>query len=225
MNGKLIGKEWDSAPFTESFIDIRGSKYPTPYYDTKVKMLWDKEFLYVGAVLQEEHVWTSITEKNQVIYWNNDFEVFVDPDSDGLNYYEFEINALNNIWELSLDKPYNKGGQPTNPDNMDGLQSSVFVDGTINDPKDTDKGWSITIAFPLKGFKKYGGDVPEINDVWRINFSRVQWKHEIIDGVYHRIPRDNPPWNIHKEENWVWSSQDEINMHKPENWGLLQFGE
>src|SRR5207302_4948895 len=64
----------------------------------------------VFAELEEPHVWGTITRKNKVIFYDNDFEVFIDPDGDNHNYYEFEINALNTIWELTLVKPYRNGG-------------------------------------------------------------------------------------------------------------------
>lgn len=101
--------------------------------------------------MEEPHVWTTLSEKNSTLYWENDFEVFIDPDGDGENYYEFEMNALNTIWELTLDKPYNKGGSATHPTNLDGLISAVKVQGTINDPSDVDHGWTAEIAFPWSG--------------------------------------------------------------------------
>jgi hypothetical protein len=35
-----------------------------------------------------------------VIYKDNDFEIFLDVDERGDNYYEFEINALNTVWDM-----------------------------------------------------------------------------------------------------------------------------
>ena len=51
-------------------------------------MLWDDEYLYVGAVLQEEDIKARLTQRDTIIYYDNDFEVFIDPDSDGHNYFE-----------------------------------------------------------------------------------------------------------------------------------------
>ena len=102
-------------------------------------MGWDDHYLYVNAMLEEPHVWGTITEKNAIMFEDNDFEIFIDPDCDGMNYYEFEINALGSIWELSLPKPYGEGGKPQLGCNIDGLISRVRVDGTLNDPRDTDR--------------------------------------------------------------------------------------
>ena len=55
-----------------------------------------------------------------------------------------------------------------------------------------------------------------------INFSRVQWKHDIIEGEYHKKKIDG---RYLAEQNWVWSPQYRIDMHMPENWGYLHFTE
>lgn len=52
--------------------------------------------------------------------WNSACQVLTRPamdDSDGSNhqYYEFEVNALNTVWELRLDKPYRHGGSEACP--------------------------------------------------------------------------------------------------------------
>lgn len=214
---------WSDVPFTKDFIDIRGVTFPSPKYQTQAKMLYDNEYLYIGAKLEDPHVWTDISLKNSTLYWQNDFEVFLNPLGDSLNYYELEINALNTIWELTITKPYKKGGKAIHPTNIDGLISKVYVDGTLNDPSDIDIGWSVEIAIPLEGLKKYNGDkFPVKGDQWRINFSRVQWNFEIIDGKYYRVPRENS-WDVHYEDNWVWSNQNEIDMHNPERWGIVTF--
>ena len=42
-------------------------------------MLWDDDALYVGAWMEEPQVVATFTEKNSVIFWDNDFEVFINP--------------------------------------------------------------------------------------------------------------------------------------------------
>ncbi|MDB6078794.1 MAG: hypothetical protein JWO82_2541 [Akkermansiaceae bacterium] len=228
IDGDLSDDAWDKAPWSSDFVDIRGGSAPAPRYRTRMKMLWDDKALYVCAKLADPHVWGTLTEKNAVIYQDNDFEIFIDPDGDGLNYYEFEMNALGTIWELTLDKPYSKGGQPTLGTNLPGLKSAVKVQGTINDPSDEDQGWTVEVAIPWADMTRYLGNlvVPlHPNDTWRINFSRVQWKSKVEDGKYVRLPAHGTtiPWTEHPEDNWVWSPQGAINMHIPEKWGRLKF--
>ncbi|KAJ3007383.1 UNVERIFIED_CONTAM: hypothetical protein HDU68_003550 [Siphonaria sp. JEL0065] len=229
LDGKLDSVPWTLVPSTADFVDITGDVSKPPRFRSRAKILFDAEYLYFGCEMQEPHVWANITEKNSVIYWQNDWEIFVDPDGDGLNYYEFEINALNTIWELTMDKPYNKGGHATYPTNIEGLISAVHVKGTINDASDIDVGWNVEVAIPWAGLKKYNNPPtrstpPKNGDSWRINFSRVEWKFRIDEATreYHRIPDENR-YDVHFEDNWSWAPQGEINMHIPEKWGYVQF--
>ena len=86
-------------------------------------MLWDDAYFYIGAELEEPHVWATLTEHDSVIFHDNDFEVFIDPDGDNHEYYEFEINALGTYWDLLLPKPYRDGGKADNSWEIPGLKT------------------------------------------------------------------------------------------------------
>jgi hypothetical protein len=219
IDGKANEPSWADAPWTEDFVDIEGSAKPLPRFRTRAKMLWDDRYFYVYAALQEPHVWGTITKKNAVMFLDNDFEVFINPEAGNHNYYEFEMNALNSIWELTLDRPYRDDGPAHLGTNLEGLKSAVHIDGTINDPSDTDRGWSVEIAFPWKGLAPYAKSVtcpPADGQQWRVAFSRVEWMMDIIDGKYRKVPK-------RPEDNWVWSPQGVIDLHRPERWGFVQF--
>jgi Carbohydrate family 9 binding domain-like len=219
IDGKGSDPAWAAAQWSNDFVDIEGDRRPKPSFRTRMKMLWDDKYLYVLAEMEEPNVWATLTEKNSIIYHDNDFEVFIDPDGDAREYYEFEMNALNTIWELTLDKPYHEGGTPILGTNLPGLKSAVFVDGTINNPADVDHGWSVEIAFPWSGLASYqprGTSPPTPGDRWRMDFSRVEWPVEIVDGKYQKVPNK-------REGNWVWSPMGMIDMHRPERWGFVKF--
>lgn len=218
LEGKLEGEAWDLASWTDEFVDIEGDKKPLPRFKTRVKMLWDDEYFYVGAWMQEPHIWATLTEHDSVIFQDNDFEVFIDPDGDANRYFEFEINAFNTTWDLYLEKPYRDGGSADNSWEIPGMKHAVWLEGTVNDPSDEDEWWSVTLAFPWSAFAENGGMAcpPRTGDVWRVNFSRVQWVLDVIDGKYVKRPGL-------KEDNWVWSPQGVIDMHQPEEWGFVEF--
>ena len=218
IDGRLDDTAWRSAPWTDYFVDIEGAVKPAPRFRTRVKMLWDDEYFYVAAEMEEPHVWATLTKHDSVIFHDNDFEVFIDPNGDTLEYYEFEINALNTGWDLFLDKPYRKGGKARNEWEIPGLKTGVHIDGTRDDPRDTDRGWSVEVAFPWKALAEFAHKPapPRPGDEWRVNFSRVEWRHEIVDGKYRKFAKT-------KEDNWVWSPQGAVNMHIPEHWGRVRF--
>jgi len=216
VDGRLDEADWEKAPWTHDFSDIVGK--PTPRLRTRAKMLWDQENFYVAAELEEPHVWGTLTNHDAVIFQDNDFEVFIDPDGDSHEYYEFEINALNTDWDLLLKKPYKDGGLALNEWEIPGLKTAVHVDGTIGNPTDRDNGWSVEIAFPWKALAEFAHRraPPAEGDQWRVNFSRVEWPINIVNGKYEKVPGT-------REDNWVWSPQGIIDMHRPEKWGFVQF--
>lgn len=181
-------------------------------------MMWDERHLYLLADLEEPHLWGTQTTHDSVIFHENDFEVFLDPGDDQKDYVELEINAKNTTWDLRLDKPYRHGGSADNSFEIEGLQTAVKLDGTLNDPSDLDKGWTIEMAIPWSALASSSPTPlpPKAGESFRVNFSRVQWDLEIRDGNYHKVPG-------RAEHNWVWSPQGEINMHIPERWGRAKF--
>lgn len=230
LDGSLEDAAWRAAPWTDDFIDIEGDKKPKPRFRTRAKMLWDDQYLYIGAEMEEPDVWATLTEHDSVIFHDNDFEIFIDPDGDNHLYGEIEINAFGTEWDLLLPKPYKDGGPAINGWEIPGLKVAVRVNGTINDPASSDKGWSVEVGIPWKALgelhRGYADSPsrrpnsspvpPQHGDQWRINFSRVEWQVEVKDGKYVKKPST-------PEDNWVWSEQGVIDMHRPERWGYLQF--
>lgn len=226
INGKLDEVNWQQAEWTELFSDIEGNLKSSPRFKTKVKMLWDNKYFYIAAQLEEPDVWGTLKMRDTVIYRDNDFEVFIDPDGDTHNYYEFEMNALNTVWDLLIIKPYRLGGPPVNAWDIQGLLTGVHIDGTLNNPNDKDKGWTVELAFPWEVLLQCSGQktLPVTGDQWRINFSRVEWQTEAINGSYKKKINPATGYNF-PEDNWVWSPQGIIDMHFPEMWGYVQFSE
>ncbi len=218
IDGRLDESEWGEIPWTALFVDIEGDAKPRPRFETRAKMAWDDDYFYFAAALKEPHVWGTLTEHDSVIFRDNDFEVFIDPDGDNHQYYEFEINALNTGWDLRLVKPYRDGGPALNEWEIPGLKTGIGIRGTLNDPTDVDEGWSVEIAMPWEVLAEFTETScpPEPGNSWKVNFSRVEWKHLIVDGKYQKVPNT-------REDNWVWSPQGVIDMHRPERWGYVQF--
>lgn len=221
VDGEITDEEWSGAPWSSLFTDIEGELKPAPLYDTRMKMLWDDSHLYIAAELKEPHIWATLRQRDTIIFHDNDFEVFIDPDGDTHGYYEFEMNALNTVWDLLLTMPYRDNGRAINAWNIAGLKSAVRIYGTLNDPTDTDDRWTLEIALPFKVLEEWG-NVPADGTVWRMNFSRVNWKTKTENGRYVKEtdPETGKPL---PEYNWLWSPQGLINVHYPEMWGFVQF--
>lgn len=208
IDGVLDEADWKNAAGTAEFVDISGAGFPKPKFRTTAKMLWDDEFLYVAAEMEEPDLRASLTEHDSIIYRDNDFEVFLDPDGDGKNYFEIELNAFNTVFDLMLDKPYRAGGNFLTQWNCPGLKTAVRCAGTLNDASDKDAGWGVEMAIPRKALTLNFDNPLQAGKCWRVNFSRVEW---LKKGG--------------SEENWVWSPTGKIDMHMPDRWGYVFFSD
>ena len=218
IDGRLDDAAWGEAPWTANFVDIEGDARPRPALRTRAKMLWDDQYFYVGAEMEEPHLWATLTKHDSVIFQDNDFEVFIDPNGDSHEYYEFEINALGTGWDLLLPWPYKDGGKAVHNWEIPGLKTAAHLDGTLNDANDVDRDWSVELAFPWAALRELARcpSPPADGDQWRVNFSRVEWALAPSGGRYAKVAGT-------KESNWVWSPQGVVDMHRPESWGYVQF--
>ena len=208
IDGILDEPDWAAAPLSEAFADIRGVDFePKPVKQTHMKMLWDQDNLYIAGIIEEDNVTASLTEHDAIIYHDNDWEVFLDPDADCRYYFEIELNALNTVMDLLMDRPYSDQGKFYLPWDLRGLQTAVHVDGTLNDPSDKDRGWTVEMAIPLEALCVEFQTPRQLLEMdWKIGFSRVEWLKE-----------GGP------EENWVWNPTGVVDMHRPQHWGTLHF--
>lgn len=177
-----------------------------------MKMMWDEEALFVGAWMEEPQVVATLKERDSVVFHDNDFEIFIDggtliciafhdkfcslnhpvrasAEGQNHNYYELEVNALNTIWELRLNKPYRDGGSEHSErvgmqgqGRLPNLRSGVCIDGVINDATTKDRGWGVVLRIPFRDLVHAGHckTPPGIGSVWRMQSSRVQWKWEWV---------------------------------------------
>jgi len=238
LDGRIDKEFWNDVPWTEPFTDISGPGFPTPWFQTRAKICWDDENLYIAAKLEGDEIWATVRERDSVIYYDNDFEVFMDPSSSGHNYLELEMNAFNTQWDLLLTHPYRDGGRSVTGWDIKGLETAVYVEGEVNNPSADNRFWSVEIRMPFQSLMETWSlednpadlercypcrRAPKVNEFWRFNFSRVQWHVEKSGGEYRKMKdRDG---KVLPEENWVWAPTGIIDIHCPEFWGFVFFTE
>ncbi len=103
IDGRLDDPAWKHAAWTDRFVDIQGKQKPKPRFQTRAKMLWDKNYFYIAADMIEPHVWGTLTKHDSVIFHDNDFEVFIDPDGDTLKNSIIITSEYNQYATTRLD--------------------------------------------------------------------------------------------------------------------------
>jgi hypothetical protein len=108
ITGRLDEPAWRQAPKSPRFVDVVSGG--PALYDTRAAALWDDANLYVGFWVEEPFVRADLTERDSIIFSENDVEVFID----GIDaYYELEINARNTVYEVFFiwKDAYEPGGR------------------------------------------------------------------------------------------------------------------
>lgn len=241
VDGRLDEECWRAVPRSPRFVDMISGK--PALYDTRAALLWDDKYLYVGYWIEEPNVAASLTERDSLIYTNNDAELFIAGKDD---YYEFEINALNTIYEVFFiwDDAYEKGGYSAVPEfsrsnpkvrpfngvgftthprggrlgswawDFPGLKTAVHVDGTLNNSQDRDKGWTVELAFPWEGMKWLAKGDGRALPPKRGDVWRID---------FSRFNQYKAPPPAEDSGGWVWSRHGVWDSHIPECFPYIQF--
>lgn len=95
IDGDLTKEAWQKSEKSHRFVDVIDG-HPG-LYDTRASVLWDDEYLYIAYWCEEPYPNATVSERDGLIWFENDFEVFIDG---GDTYYELQVNAINNIYEV-----------------------------------------------------------------------------------------------------------------------------
>ena len=95
VDGDLTKAVWQSAVWSPRFVDmVTGAP---GLYDTRTALLWTDTHLYVAFRAEEPFVEAHLTERDALMFLENDLELFIDG---GDCYYELEVNARNTVYEV-----------------------------------------------------------------------------------------------------------------------------
>ena len=241
IDGRLDESCWAMAPVSNAFVDIVTGE--PAWFDTRVRLLWDDNYLYFGFTAEDTDVWATLTQRDSRIYEENDLEIFI---AGRDAYYEFEINARNVIYEVfwiwkDVHQPgglywgsprFDPGTRKTmvldgvgghvHPRgerwgfldwDCPGLKHAVHVDGTLNKRDDVDRGWSAEIAVPWSSLSLLADGRPAPPK------HGDQWR--IDCSRFQKIGRNGEV--LDPCSGWTWNRHGHYDSHIPELFPIVTF--
>jgi hypothetical protein len=168
IDGILAEPAWDRAEKAGPFVRSLDGKPCTA--STEARLLWDDENLYVAFLAEDPNVAGQFFKDDEPLYTSNVVEIFLNPSGDLKRYEEIEIAPTNALFDASFTG---------RRQGMDLAWSSrarhaVHVDGTLNDPRDIDRGWTAELAIPFSALTGMPKPRPERGDRWRFNLYRLR---------------------------------------------------
>ena len=170
IDGKLNESIWSEAQIADDFTTIYPVPGQKPLQDTKVRVLYDDNALYISAEMEEvarDSIMTELTQRDDL--GNTDFfSVLLDTYGNGTDGLQFIVGATGVQFDA---KKSNQGESDTNWDAI------WFSDVCLND-----NGWTCEIKLPYAAIRFPKGEEQE----WIINFSRKQTRKN-EEGVWNEI--------------------------------------
>jgi hypothetical protein len=210
IDGRLNEPQWQAADVTERFIHHQDGA--ATILSTRAKFLWDDHYLYVGFISEDPDVWGTLVNRDDHL-WNGEVvEILCDPDGDGLNYFEVQVNPLETILDLTLTKAYSEGGQADLNWNLDSIKAKVWVDGTLNNLDSVDIQWQCEVALPFDELAFMGPTLnfpPHDGEAWRILVTRYDYGRTGDEYI----------------EVSAWNQTNSSSFHVPERFGRIIFSE
>jgi len=248
VNGRLDHPAWQAAPKSPRFVDMASGEPAT--FATQVSVLWDEENLYVGFWVEEPYPTAHLTERDSIIFQEHDVEVFIDG---GDAYYEFEINALNTVYEVFFiwRDAMVRGGKFDLPE-FDLLDRKALSFAGDFDRKPESFWWGTHPRGPRWAFLDW--DFPGLRTAVHVDGvlnSREEksngWKAELSfpwEGMKHLAngrtlpPSEGDIWNLflgrfqkigvganEVQAAWCWTPHGVYDTHMPEKFTPIRFSE
>ncbi|XP_033733803.1 uncharacterized protein LOC117322945 [Pecten maximus] len=218
IDGKLDDPAWEEVPWSATFDDIRGTSFPKPRLNTRFKLRWDDNNLYVALHMKANNMWATMTDDESHLFRENAIDLFFAPDETLHNYKQIEGNVRNATFDISLSKAYMDGGIANEAWDSN-EEKGVTHDGTINDPEDPGSFWTTEWALPFRSLAERSTrnqSMPFDNEVLFLQFARMNQHLKVIRRTYELENPAETDW-------WTWEPMGAINLHVPSRWGLVMF--
>ncbi len=246
VDGRLDKPAWHKAPKSSRFVDLV-SGVPG-FLETRMASLWDDEYLYVAFWIEEPNVRARLTERDSLIWNENDVEIFIGGED---CYYEFEINALGTVYEVFYvwQDAYRRGSRFDTPE-FDLLARKVDILGGFQDAMRHGRHprgarWAfMDWDFPgLKTGVQVSGtinDASHIDKGWTVEVAFPWQGMKVLAGERSVPPRDGDIWRMdfsrfellefagtkaEPHPGWALNRHGVYDSHIPECFSFVHFSE
>jgi hypothetical protein len=210
VDGKMDEPSWKNAEVQPLSNFFRLDK-PVEKQNSKFRMLWDDANLYLFYECEDSSLTARETNFDGRTYMDDCAEFFVVPVPDSVYmHFGFEINITDVRYDyIVLWKYYNNRTFFISGYNPEYKVKTIY-DGTINNDKDKDKGWSMEFSIPISAFSNMNGVTrPRPGARWA--FQAVRQDRNSVDDRFRSTSTLYPIY-VYR-----------LDVHQPNRFGLFEF--
>ncbi len=175
IDGRADEAAWADADVIDHFyLPWLGDEARAAKTTTTARLLWDREYLYFFAEMEDHDLFADVTEHDGKTWDNDVFELFFKPADDKPGYYEFQVNAAGTVLDMFLPRRGDGGYERYAGDGDFHVESRVTLRGTLNQRTDRDQGWSVEGRIPWFDFLRSGGR-PAVDERWKFALCRYDF--------------------------------------------------
>ncbi|MES2793625.1 MAG: PQQ-dependent sugar dehydrogenase [Planctomycetota bacterium] len=181
MDGTLDDEAWKTAQLIDQFtLPWLQEKNRPAKTATRARLLWDQDYLYFSAEMDDGDLFADVTEHDGMTWDNDVFELFFKPHAEKTAYYEYQVNAAGTIMDMLMPSRGPDNFQKYRKADVFHIHAKVKLRGTLNKRDDKDLGWTVEGKIPWTDFIKTGGR-PLANDTWKFALCRYDYSKDFAE--------------------------------------------
>lgn len=192
IDGKLTSPEWKKSKVYSLQAASNDKRLGGMLHEKgNVRMLASKEYLYIGLCLDDSDVVAQGTSDQTHLYLMGDtIELFF---KSGDDTYYWEMYGTPNELKTTFFYPSRSyvfllGSASPKPE----FEVRSNVEGTLNNWRSPDRGWTIEFKIPIKTFEQYGAKFRSDTD-WRFLITRQNYSRMLPVKESSTIPAIEKP--------------------------------
>ncbi len=201
IDGLADEAAWKAAKPIDQFGMAWAKEPREPETKTVARLLWDRDFLYFFAEMEDSDLYADETEHDGDLWLNDVFELFFKPSPKHPGYYEFEFNPNGAILDMFLPRRAAGGLKRFIREQDFHIDVKVNLKGTLNQWADQDEGWTVEGRIPWTDFHKTGGR-PKPDEVWTFHAARYDYSVDLEHGVDSTSSALLSKYNFHYHEDY-----------------------
>lgn len=203
IDGKADEPAWAAAQRIDHFyLPWLGDQSRSAQSATEARLLWNREYLYFFAELEDADVFADVKEHDGQTWDNDVFELFFKPADDKAGYYEFQVNAAATVFDMFWPRRDVSSFDRFKSEGEFQLESKVGLRGTLNQRHDKDEGWSVEGRIPWRDLVRTGGR-PVVDEVWRFALCRYNYSNNIKEPELSTCAPLKDRRDFHDYENYA----------------------